>query len=422
MHHFSHQLTWRTLALSAAGLLSVAALAPSAAAATTPTPPATGWTTVALGTYHFGHQTSPGSVVATAGAREVGFVFGNQAASQDPSSFQVTADGSVWLLDTVNARALVWAAGQPAHPSRTVPMPSAGLEDFAVATDGTVYATAIVNGPLHLFAYAPDGHLRWQSAIADQVLGRQLRLGTDGVLYRGSAGLTWTPLTTPTGTALTTTQQAAGTHAWQVVAGGQRLTATLVSAHEYRFALSTATGAWQHGWRLTSTTPMQGLVDPPTLIGGDLVVVLHMGAPADHPTRSEYQVVRVSAGGSILAHFSLDGRAAWGEVTTFARVGPDGALYTLRTDPATGASVGRYVLATGTAVTPSTGATSGQTPTDTPTVTSPTLTAPAVTTPSPSPTGESPSDHRAVWWTLGASFAAVAFGGGGWLWYRRTHL
>jgi hypothetical protein len=356
LHLWMTARRWAVIRRTAPALLAASALllplgaGPADAVTGTPSSaaPTVRWVTVSLGVHRYGHLRRPGSLVATAGPTGVGFTSGVEGASVGPNSFQVTADGSVWLLDSVNSRALVWPPGRPAGPPRVVRLPSAGTADFAVATDGTLYVASIVNGPLLLFAYAPDGRLRWRAPLPTFVLGDQLRLAPGGVLYDAVAGSSkWVPLTTPAGMPLTPAQRGAGTRPWQPVTGGRRLAWTSTSAHEFRFTLRGPDGALLHGWRLTSSTPLGGLVDPPALVGKDLVVALRAGEPASSPSRPENQVVRVSPAGTLVASFSLDGGAVWGDVVTSTRVGPDGALYALRTDPATGASIDRFELSGG---------------------------------------------------------------------------
>jgi hypothetical protein len=61
----------------------------------------------------------------------------------------------------------------------------------------------------------------------------------------------------------------------------------------------------------------------------------------------ERVILRLSSKGATQRPFALDARAVFGDGDTYTaplRVGPDGRLYQLRTDPKTGASVARYSL------------------------------------------------------------------------------
>ena len=77
----------------------------------------------------------------------------------------------------------------------------------------------------------------------------------------------------------------------------------------------------------------------PKLAGSDLVVAVDIGR--------EHVITRLTVGGAA-GRFSVDGKAVYGddgaEPITALRVASDGRLYQLRTSPAAGASVARYVL------------------------------------------------------------------------------
>lgn len=380
MHHRS---AGARVALSGlgAGLLICLAAAPPAQALGSGSDP---WLRVDLGVHRFGRFAAPTSTVALARAGEVAMIPGNQAAPENPRSFQVLADGSVWLLDGANDRALVWAAGRPTRRVRTVPMPPGATDDFAVGRDGSYYTVSIRNGAARLYACTADGHVRWHAALTGQVLGLPLRFGPDGALYRLGPDQTWIPQTTAGGAPLTPGQQVRGTLVAQPLPGGRRLQATAVSRYDYRFVLQDSTGARLRAWRLTSRTAMGPLIEPPTLIGDDLVIVAEVHSLDGSRYRSEYQVVRVSPRGAVLAAFAIDSAAAWGEVIKPVRVGPDGAIYALVSSPAAGARIVRYPLA-------ATAATS----------------APAPPVPGRTPTGEGSSGARPAIWVLGVAATAA---------------
>lgn len=423
MQHQSNRALARVLALGAALAVCAGVTAPTARA-TTSGP--NSWLTVDLGTHRYGRLAEPDGTVARARPGQVAFIPGREAAPQDPSTFQVLADGSVWLLDTGNARALVWSAGHPWTVARTVAVPSAGTEDFAVAADGTIYTTSLVGGPVQLYALEPDGKQRWHAPLAELSLGHPLRFGPDGVLYRTDVNGSWTPLITRAGTPLTPTQQATGTLEWQPVTGGRRLVSTMVSQHDYRFVLQASDGAWLRGWRLTSRTAFGGIVEPPSLIGDDLVVVLAAGAPDSAGTRPEYQVVRVTPGGTVVANLALSADTAWGDVLTAVRAGPDASVYALQSDPSTGARIVRYSLAATTS-TPPAGSSSptvtspAATPPATPTGTAPAQASGPAVTVTPAAPGDTGSSTGPLGWAVGAFAAAAALAGAGWYWFRHTH-
>ena len=104
---------------------------------------------VALGAHRFGHLRAPDSIVAHADPSAVGFFQppeGQDGVAFGPWSFDVARDGSIWLLDEVKHRLLSWRPGQPDRPTGSVGLPLDPLErvaDFAVAPDGSIYATYV---------------------------------------------------------------------------------------------------------------------------------------------------------------------------------------------------------------------------------------------------------------------------------------
>lgn len=327
------------------------------------------WLAVQLGTHRFGHLRTPDAIVARAGAKEVGFECGRPSACpgaeppasggcgcidvlpQGPTSFDVARDGSIWLLDGVKRRLLVWRAGRPAHPARSVSLP-AGLDagDFALGPDGTIYTYSTHNVAHRrnhmLYALTPAGHVRWKAPSAIETSNPALRVGPDGTLYAvGAIGdlSAWTPLTTPTGHPLPLTKQRLRTRRFQPLAGGLRLITTQPTSREVRITLRDQTDRVVRAWRITSRTALGSTRTSSGMVSGDLVVVLDVSRQA----LWERLVLRLGAQG-VRQSFALDGRAVWDPDGTAAgapvRVGPDGRLYQLRTNPTTGVSVASYSL------------------------------------------------------------------------------
>jgi len=158
---------------------------------------------VPLGTHRFGQLRAPDGIVAHADPHQVGFYQppkGMDGVAYGPWSFDVAQDGSIWLLDEVNHRLLVWRPGRPAGPARSVTLadPLARIADFAVAPDHPIYATYVPPpgpGPktLRLAALDPGGHVRWTAPTTVEIFNAQLRIGPDNALYvyggnRGSGG------------------------------------------------------------------------------------------------------------------------------------------------------------------------------------------------------------------------------------------
>jgi hypothetical protein len=392
---------------------------------------------VPLGTHTFGHLRSPDAIVARAGPNDVGFSFppsGQEGVPFGPWSFDVARDGSIWLLDQVKHRLLVWQPGQPDRPARTVRLPQDPLEriaDFAVAPDHTIYATYLPPpGPgsktLRLCALTPTGQVRWTAPTTDEVFNAQLRIGPDGTLYvygGQERGRFWTPLTTPAGQPVPVAEQRRRASRYEPLPDGLRLLDTGLSAHEQRLALIDQAGQVIRAWRVTSQTDLGATTGTPALVGGDPVVVLEVTQPPAAKHRYEYLVLRLAPAGGTRVRFALapDLFAVFGDLPiTGVRVGPDGRLYRLRSNPTTGVSIARYSL--DPAPPPASPAPVAPVVTAPP-VTRPPVPAPAVTLPPSQPT--TPAAAKPVHWWIIPGLVALASGAlaalGVWLWYRRRH-
>jgi hypothetical protein len=123
----------------AAGLAFVLGGALQPAAATSSAPPP-----VALGIHRFGHLRAPDSIVAHADPSGVGFFQppeGQDGVAYGPWSFDVARDGSVWLMDEIKHRLLVWQAGRSGHPARSVRLPQDPLERVAASRSRPITAS-----------------------------------------------------------------------------------------------------------------------------------------------------------------------------------------------------------------------------------------------------------------------------------------
>jgi hypothetical protein len=398
----------------------------------------TGPSLVALGRHQFGHLRAPDGIVAHADPDEVGFYQPPQGADGvafGPWSFDVAKDGSIWLLDEVNHRLLVWEPGRPNHPARKVPLPIDPLErvaDFAVAPDHTIYATYVPPpgpGPktLRLCALTPTGQVRWTAPTISEIFNAPLRIGPDGALYvvgREGAPDDWTPLTTAAGRPLLLAEQRQRTSPQQPLPGGQRLTSTYVSAHERRVTLNDRAGQPLRGWRITSQTDLGAQGATPALVGGDPVVVLEVSQQTTAKFLYEYQVLRLARDGGASLRFAINpaGRTVWGDApVTGVRVGPDGQLYQLRTSPTNGVDIARYSLGPTRAAPPAPAPTPPPAPG--PPIDQGGQTLPPVTTPpaQPATPAADPAASRWLLPSLAALGASLLAGLGMWLLYRHRH-
>jgi hypothetical protein len=338
----------------AAGLAFVLGGALQPAAATSSAPPP-----VALGIHRFGHLRAPDSIVAHADPSEVGFFQppkGQDGVAYGPWSFDVARDGSVWLMDEIKHRLLVWQAGRSGHPARSVRLPQDPLErvaDFAVAPDHSIYATYVPPpgpGPktLRLAKLSSDGEVLWTAATTVEIFNAQLRIGPENALYvfSGHDGTRdWTPLTTPAGRPLPLADQQRRTSLQQPLAGGLRLAGTHPSTGERHFTLRDEAGRILRGWRVTSQDDLGAEVATPALVGGDPVVVVEIARETKADFLYEYQVLRLARAGGASVRFAIGAHAVWGDTPiTGVRVGPDGQLYQLRTSRTSGVDIARYAL------------------------------------------------------------------------------
>jgi hypothetical protein len=314
-------LLFAGLALLMAGVITVPARSVAASAAT-PLP-------VPLGTHAFGHLHAPDAIVAKASPDQVGWWIppNGEGVRFGPWSFDVARDGSIWLLDEVNHRLLVWLPGRPSGPARSVPVADPpGIADFAVADDGTIYVTYAdrtqrvpgMDYNLSLAALSPTGQLRWKGPTIVAYFNARLRFGPDGALYWPSSDGTWTPLTTRTGRLLSVAQQRQRTLRFQPLPGGLRLTAKGLGQwphHEWRFSLTNQDGELVRAWRVTSNTGLGSLIATPALVGGDPVAALEISQPTKPGSASQYEylVLRLGSTGGTRVRLSLDAHAVWGD-------------------------------------------------------------------------------------------------------------
>jgi hypothetical protein len=395
---------------------------------------------VDLGAHRFGHLRAPDSIVAHADAGEVGFYQppeGADGVAFGPWSFDVAQDGSIWLLDEVKHRLLVWPAGRPDHPARSVRLPQDPLErvaDFAVAPDHSIYATYMPPpgpGPktLRLAALTSGGQVRWTAPTTVEISNAQLRIGPDNSLYvfGGHSGIRdWTPLTTPAGRPLSVADQRARTGLQQPLPGGLRLAAQNAD-HAWRFTLSNEAGRTLRSWRVTSEDDLGAQVGTPALVGGDPVVVVEVTRETKSEFLYEYEVLRLARSGGTSVRFAIspEGRVVWGDTPiTGVRIGPDGQLYQLRTSRTRGVDIARYSLDPVPHDTPPTTAPAPKPPAPKgPQVDNGGIVAPPVTAPPAQPaTPAATQSAIGSWlpWVTGVAASALA-GLAMWLLYRRRH-
>lgn len=295
-------------------------------------------TELALGAHAFGRGRAPdervvaavwGSEVGEAGlggSRELGFV--------GPSSFDVGADGSVALLDQVNARVQRWSRWGVKATSVEV---SGGLADFALETGGVMDVleppSRVSPAPV-LRSFSGDGTTRWAQRLSDRTWAK-LGVAPAGPVVQQQPSEQWLPVAEH-GAALGRAAQAGRGRPGRPFSNGREVVVERLGAGELRLAELTG-DAVVRSWRITSATPL-GEVQLAEPHGSRLVVVTKTYTD----DRSEYAVLVLDRSG-IANSFAVDS-LEWAESAPLARfrlVG--GSLYRLGSTPA-GLSVDRFDL------------------------------------------------------------------------------
>ena len=295
--------------------------------------------TVRLGTHMFGATRAPDARVVDAawgdGAGEAGLSGGKTSARTGPSSFDVGPDGTVTLLDEVNARVQRWRGGAPVA---TVPVDvPAATNDLAVAPDGSFYVldgrASVGSTPL-LRTFAPDGTLTQTRRIAERTWS-QLRIGPRGPVVHQEPSEQWMPATDGAAPLDRAAQVRAGTPG-RPFADGSQLVVLRSGVDEVRLA-HIVNGAVRASWRIVSTTPL-GEVQLAEQRGNRVALVVK----AYTETHDEFQVLVLDGRGAV-EQFSVpsDQWADAAPLTYFRLAG--GSLYKLGSAPA-GAFVDRYDL------------------------------------------------------------------------------
>jgi hypothetical protein len=279
---------------------------------------------VALGAHAFGRGRAPdervvaarwGSAVGDAGlagSRELGFT--------GPSSFDVAADGTVALLDEVNARVERWSRTGVKATSVDV---SGGLADFALEPDGGM---SVLEPPSRLSpapvlrSFRADGTPRWVQRLADRTWAK-LATGPDGPVVQQQPSEQWLPVA-ENGTALGRAAQAVRGRPGRPFANGREIVVERIGAGELRLA-ELAGAAVVRSWRITSATPL-GEVQVAEPHGNGLVVV----TKTYMDDRSEYVVLVIDRSG-IVNRFAVES-IEWAESAPLARFRLQGSsLYRL---------------------------------------------------------------------------------------------
>jgi hypothetical protein len=241
------------------------------------------------------------------------------------SSFDVSSDGTVHVLDEANRRLLRWQAGaaSPQHVRLDI---SGTLADMSVAPDGTVHVleTAHAGGNAALLrTFDASGDERDATELAERA--SQVRIGPMGPVVFNTTSGQWMAAA-DRGRGLSPAAQRVTGRSGRPLVGGREVV-VFRDGNEIRMALI-GPGSFRQTWRVVSETPLAEvqLAEP---LGNRLVVVVR--TYTDH---ADEFVVLVLGSRGIEERFSLES-SDWAETAPLSRfrlVGP--SLYRLGSTPA----------------------------------------------------------------------------------------
>jgi hypothetical protein len=296
---------------------------------------------IALGTHAFGRAARADARVAEAswgsGPGQVGLEQGRNLTPIGGASFDVSADGTVHVLDEANRRVLRWRPGARQATS-SVPLAINGtLADMSVAGDGSIHVLETTNGGRDtqlLRTFGANGVAKGVATIAARA--SQVRVAADGVpMVLQHPSSQWMPATTASGRALTPAAQRLDGAAARPLASGHEVV-VLRRGAEIRVAVSDRQGA-RRSWRLTSATPLAE-VQLAEVSASRLVVVARV-----YTDTQDQFVALVLGPEGVERRLALDS-VDWAETAPLSRFRLRGsALYQLGSTPE-GLFVDRYDL------------------------------------------------------------------------------
>jgi len=226
---------------------------------------------VSLGRHEFGRTRPADERVAESrwgsGTGEIGLEGGTNATPTGGSSFDVSADGGVSVLDEVNRRVLHWVHGAAPTAIR-VPVDGT-IADLSVAPDGSMYVLESARagrGPV-VRAFDRSGGPLGISELPERT-ATQVRVGPSGPVVLQQPSGQWSAIARGSGSSVSSeTVGAAG----RPFPGGSQVV-VLRTGNELRLALVSA-GVVRRSWRITSATPLAEVQLAEPMAQGLLVVV-----------------------------------------------------------------------------------------------------------------------------------------------------
>jgi hypothetical protein len=295
-------------------------------------------TEVNLGVHAFGFVTSGTRIVSAPwgdGPASVGLESGRNLPAIGASAFDVSADGTVSLLDEAHRRVLRWQSSGGA-PTRVPVLIDGRMADMSLDEDGSLYVLESVAPPGHTpLVRHFDSTGRELDAVETAERGAsQVRIGPDGPVVLQHPSHQWMPVAARGAPVPPSDQRRSGRIGRPLRSGAEMV--VLQREHEIRAALVSSRGV-ERSWRVTSETPLAEvqLAEP---IGGRVVVVVRLYTES----ASEFVVLVLDRHG-VARTFSTP-TDEWAEATPLGRFRIAGnRLYRLGSD-ARGAFVTAYEL------------------------------------------------------------------------------
>jgi hypothetical protein len=290
--------------------------------------PLRSFTNVSLGSHAFGRTRLPDERVVSAqwGSRvgEAGLAGSRELGLVGPSSFDVSDDGTVTLLDQVNGRLERWSHGAVTATAVEV---NGHIADIAVEKDGSVDVlespTRMTTAPM-LRSFTAAGAPKWARRLSDRTWSK-LALGPEGPVVQQEPSEQWLPAVAA-GKALERSEQARRGRPGLRVAGNRELVVDRVGPSELRVADVGASGVTR-SWRITSKTSL-GEVQLAEPLASRIVVVLKTYTD----DTGEFVVLVLDRSG-VVGELSLEA-SEWAESAPLARFRLSGtSLYELGSSP-----------------------------------------------------------------------------------------
>ena len=295
---------------------------------------------VHLGTHVFGATTAPDerAVEASWGddSGEAGLERGQSLTPLGGSSFDVTRDGTVDVLDEAHRRVLRWRKG--ATVPEDVPVTVNGtLADLAVSPDGesmyVLESTAEPGRSPLLRHFSKDGRSKTSARIGER-MASQVRIGPTGPVALEQPSEAWMPVIEGDAAVPPDSQRRRG-RPGRPIPGGDDVV-VLRTGDEIRAAIVGSRGV-RRSWRITSETPL-GEVQLAEPQANRLVLVFRVYTA----TKSEFVALVLDQRG-VARELFVD-TADWAETAPLSKFRlAGGSLYRLGSTPR-GLFVDRYGL------------------------------------------------------------------------------